>query len=374
MSAGSMTLAQYSLEDPEDGVALHLQGDWTALALGDASRRLDVDLDGRKARTVDITALGRLDTAGALVLLRAMEENATVAGGEREDFAQLTTLVRPALEQPSPEKVRRTGLPAFFDRFGRQIVGIARDGYEMLVFTGEMMTALGRSLIHPSRLRVTPLVATMQEAGINSLPIVFMMTFFIGAVIALVGTNLLTTLGVGVFTVQLVGVAILREFGVVIAAILLAGRSASSFAAQIGSMRMNQETDAMQVMGVDRFDALVVPRILAALLMIPLMTFAADIGGIIGGLLVSWVTMDIHPIFFVQRMLDTVSITHFWIGMSKAPFLALVIAAAGCRHGLMVGGDVQSLGRQVTSAVVQSVFLVIMFDAIFAVIFMALDL
>tara|TARA_R110000787_G_scaffold79023_1_gene172602 strand:- start:4651 stop:5760 length:1110 start_codon:yes stop_codon:yes gene_type:complete len=369
-----MTAAEYSLEKPEGGIALYLQGDWTALALGDASRRLDVDLDGQRIGTLDITALGRLDTAGALVLLRVMEDHATVASGEREDFAQLTALVRPALEPAPAEKARRSGLPAFLDRFGRQIVGIARDGYAMLVFTGEMMTALGRSLIHPSRLRMTPLVAMMQEAGINSLPIVFMMTFFIGAVIALVGTNLLTTLGVGVFTVQLVGVAILREFGVVIAAILLAGRSASAFAAQIGSMRMNQETDAMQVMGIDRFDALVVPRILAALLMMPLMTFVADIGGIIGGLLVSWLTMDIHPVFFVQRMLDTVSITHFWIGMGKAPFLALVIAAAGCRHGLMVGGDVQSLGRQVTSAVVQSVFLVIMFDAIFAVIFMVLDL
>lgn len=214
----------------------------------------------------------------------------------------------------------------------------------------------------------------MQDTGINALPIVFIMTFFIGAMIALVGTNLLTTLGVEVFTIQLVGVAILREFGVVITAILLSGRSASSFAAQIGSMRMNQETDAMQVMGVDRFDALVIPRILAALLMMPLMTFCADMGGIAGGLLVSWATIDISPALFIQRTLETVDIKHFWIGMCKAPFLALVIAAAGCRHDLMVGGDVQSLGRNVTSAVVQSVFMVIMFDAIFAVIFMLLDL
>ena len=130
----------------------------------------------------------------------------------------------------------------------------------------------------------------------------------------------------------------------------------------------------MQVMSIDRFDALVVPRVLAAILMMPLMTFFADLGGILGGMLVSWATIDIHPVFFVQRTLETVSVSHFWIGMSKAPFLAIVIAAAGCRHGLMVGGDVQSLGHHVTSAVVQSIFMIIMFDAIFAVIFMVLDL
>lgn len=200
------------------------------------------------------------------------------------------------------------------------------------------------------------------------------MTFFIGAVIALVGANLLTTLGVSVFTVQLVGVAILREFGVVIAAILLAGRSASSFAAELGSMRMNQEIDAMQVMGVDRFHALVEPRLLAALLMMPILTFVADIGGLAGGLLVSWITMDLSPTFFVTRLVETVDVRHFWIGMSKAPFLALLIAAIGCRQGLLVEGDTQSLGRRVTAAVVHSIFLIIMFDAIFAVIFMALDL
>lgn len=354
---------------------LHVTGDWTALAMGPAADRLILQSsDNLRVERLDLSSLGRIDTAGALVLLRSMAPEADIDFGKREDLQRLVDLVRPALEQEAPEQSGTKGLFGFFDRFGRQIVGIGSDIYQMLVFTGQLIAALGRTVVSPRRLRITPLVAMMQDAGVNSLPIVFVMTFFIGAVIALVGTNLLTTLGVEVFTIQLVGVAILREFGVVIAAILLSGRSASSFAAQIGSMRMNQETDAMQVMGVDRFDALVVPRILASLLMMPLMTFCADIGGITGGLLVSWVTIDISPAFFVQRTLETVDITHFWIGMCKAPFLALIIAAAGCRHGLMVGGDVQSLGQNVTSAVVQSIFMVIMFDAIFAVIFMVLDL
>ncbi|MES1972559.1 MAG: ABC transporter permease [Pseudomonadota bacterium] len=354
---------------------LHVSGDWTALTLGQAAGRLlSSSGDGPGIERLDISNIGRMDTAGALALLRSMGPQADIDVGGREDLLRLFDLVRPALEKEALSRPAASGLFGFFDRVGRRVTGIGGDAYQMLVFIGQLIAALGRTIGHPRRLRVTPLVALMQDVGINALPIVFIMTFFIGAVIALVGTNLLTTLGVEVFTIQLVGVAILREFGVVITAILLSGRSASSFAAQIGSMRMNQETDAMQVMGVDRFDALVIPRILAALLMMPLMTFCADIGGIIGGLLVSWVTIDISPAFFIQRTLETVDIKHFWIGMCKAPFLALVIAAAGCRHGLMVGGDVQSLGRNVTSAVVQSVFLVIMFDAVFAVIFMLLDL
>lgn len=369
-----MTDAAWRLDQRSSGT-LHLSGDWTALAIGEAALRLSAQPgEYRRVQRLDLSDLGRIDSAGALVLLRSMAPEADIEVGDREDLRRLIDLVRPALEQESPRKAGTSGLLGVFERIGRQLTGICGDAYQMLVFIGELISALGRAIANPRRLRVTPLAALMQDVGINALPIVFIMTFFIGAVLALVGTNLLTTLGVEVFTIQLVGVAILREFGVVITAILLSGRSASSFAAQIGSMRMNQETDAMQVMGVDRFDALVIPRILAALLMMPLMTFCADIGGLVGGLLVSWATIDISPAFFIQRTLETVDIKHFWIGMCKAPFLALIIAAAGCRHGLMVGGDVQSLGRNVTSAVVQSVFMVIMFDAIFAVVFMLLDL
>lgn len=355
-----------------DGVSiLSPCGDWVALEMGDAmTLAAKLGRVNERPRHIDCSGLGRVDTTGALGLLRLLAANAEVEIGARADLVRLFGLVKESGQAPKPAGPR-TG---FFARFGKQVVEIGADIYRMLVFTGHMVTALGRTSARPARLRLTPLFAMMQEAGINALPIAFIMTFFIGAVIALVGTNLLTSLGVEVFTVQLVGVAILREFGVVITAILLAGRSASAFAAQIGSMRMNQETDAMQVMGIDQFDALVVPRIIAAVLMMPLITFVADMGGVIGGLFVSWLTIDISPAFFLQRMADSVSLRHFWIGMCKAPFLGLVIAGAGCRHGLLVGGDVQSLGHHVTSAVVQSVFLIIMFDALFAVIFMVLDL
>jgi phospholipid/cholesterol/gamma-HCH transport system permease protein len=366
--------ADFDMERHGENLILRPTGDWTVLEMGDLADRLRRALGGSASFQVDLGKLGRIDTAGMLILLRAAGSRQDFTQADRDDVKGLAELVGNGLKEEEAKHAAPNAVRNFFERFGRQVTALASDAYAMQVFSGRLLTAAARTLVHPRRLRPRPLVAVMQDAGINALPIVFIMTFFIGAVIALVGTNLLTSLGVEVFTVQLVGVAILREFGVVITAIVLAGRSASAFAAQIGSMRMNQEIDAMQVMNIDRFDALVIPRVLAAILMMPLLTFVADIGGILGGMLVSWVTIDINPIFFVQRTLETVSVSHFWIGMGKAPFLAIVIAASGCRQGLLVEGDVQSLGRRVTSAVVQSIFMIIMFDAVFAVIFMVFDL
>jgi phospholipid/cholesterol/gamma-HCH transport system permease protein len=364
--------ADFGILDSLQGRTLQPHGDWTVLLIGQTAAELDEELSrSGPADRLDLAKLGRVDMSGAFVLLNALKGDGAITDGH-PDFSRLAELVRPATQAAPPQpKARPPLLP--FESFGRVIVSGWEEFVAAMAFIGELVLALGRTARHPGRLRLTSLFSVMEQAGIRAIPIVMTMSFFIGSVIALVGANILSDLGVSVYTVELVDVAILREFGAVIAAILLAGRSASAFAAEIGSMRMNQETDAMQVMGVDRFDALVVPRILAALLMLPLLTFCADIGGLVGGMLVSWATMGINPVFFVQRTLEMVTLTQFWLGMVKAPFLAIVIAAAGCRHGLGVGGDVASLGRAVTKAVVQSIFLIIMFDAIFAVIFRVLD-
>ena len=166
----------------------------------------------------------------------------------------------------------------------------------------------------------------------------------------------------------------IREFNIVITAVLLSGRSASAFAAELGSMKMTQEVDAMQVMGVDPFEALVLPRFIAMLITIPLLTFIATLAGLLGGLVVTWSMLGLGPVFFLQRIVDSVGPTHFYIALIKAPVMAGVIAGIGCRQGLLVGGDVESLGRRVTAAVVHSIFAVIMLDAIFAIIFMQLDI
>jgi phospholipid/cholesterol/gamma-HCH transport system permease protein len=347
-------------------------GDWTVSLLSGVAEQIGAR--PIRGAELDVSQIGEIDTAGAFALARLTGGVASLRCTGREDLVRLAALIDRSGEMEPPPRSGPSGLFGFFVRTGERVETLWHEAYGSMVFAGRLTLTLGHTLAAPRRLRLTPLFAMMEAVGVNALPIVFTMTFFIGAVIALVGANLLTTLGVSVFTVELVGVAILREFGVVIAAILLAGRSASSFAAELGSMRMNQETHAMQVMGVDRFHALVVPRVLAALLMMPILTFVADIGGLVGGLLVSWITMDLSPTFFISRLIETVELRHFWIGMSKAPFLALLIAAIGCRQGLLVEGDTQSLGRHVTAAVVHAIFLIIMFDAIFAVIFMVLDL
>ena len=344
--------ARYELRQSGEGLCLAIGGDWTAFGLGNLPTEIMRSLtEGSRPKALDVQSLGHVDSAGALALVEALGSTAPLEASDRQDLRRLADLVGAPSEARQVTEPAASAITTFFARIGRQVESFIGQIWALMDFQGRL-----------------------EQAGINAIPIVMMMCFFIGAIVALVGANLLSTFGVSAFTVELVGVAILREFGAVIAAILFAGRSASAFAAEIGAMRMNQEVDAMKVMGVDEFDALVVPRVLAALLMVPILTFCGDIGGILGGLLVSWATMDISPVFFLERTVDTVSLTHFWIGLVKAPFFALVIAAAGCGKGLAVSGDTESLGRGVTSAVVQSIFLIIMFDAIFAVIFMELDL
>ncbi len=342
------------------------------MRLKGAADRLNRDIRGHAdAIHIDVAELGRLDTTGAYAIIRALggSDKVNFDGDFRPDLDALAKLIRPALEASAPAAKRRSGAWESFDRLGRAVVELGQTAYREQSFLGRLIVALGATVVRPRRLRTTALVATMEQAGLGGLPIVAVMTFFIGAVLALVGSNMLQTLGVAVYSVELVGIGILREFGPVIAAILFAGRSASAFTAQLGSMRMNQEIDAMRVMGVDVFDALVVPRVLAALIMLPLMTVVADLGGILGGMLVARTMMDIEPTFFFQRLVDSVGAQQFWVGMAKVPLFALVIATTGCRQGLEVGGDVESLGAKVTSSVVQSIFMIIMFDALFAVLF-----
>jgi phospholipid/cholesterol/gamma-HCH transport system permease protein len=369
-----MDSASYRISATGAGQTVALAGDWTSLTLGEEATRFGEALPSENLR-LDLSKLGRVDTAGAYAMLRAAPAGlAAAATAARPDLARLFELVRPAVEEQASTARPASGLLHQFERIGRALVAFQQEAWRASIFAGQVVCALGRAIRHPSQVRAVSLVHAMEAAGTSALPIIFIMNFFIGAVVALVGTNLLASLGVAVYTVQLVGVAVLREFGVLITAILLAGRSASSFAAQIGSMKMNQETDAMQVIGVNEIEALVVPRVLAMLLMMPLLVFAAMVAGILGGLIVSWMALDMSPIFFFERMRETVSVRHFWIGMSKVPLLALLIAMAGCRHGLSVGGDVESLGARVTMAVVQAIFVIILFDAIFAVIFMELNL
>jgi phospholipid/cholesterol/gamma-HCH transport system permease protein len=367
--------ADFELQDTPRGRTAVLTGDWTAIDIGMAGERLGEALKGGDKAAIDLTRVGRCDTSGAWSVLRAASANGEVGEIIAPPAVQrLFELVRSAKEaEPTP--ARRTGsLVDFFARVGSGVVDIGGSLLDTMVFNGHLLTATGRAIANPRRIRWASAFSLAERAGLDAVPIVAVTTFFIGAVVALLGANLLSKFGAQVFSVELIGVAVLREFNILITALLLAGRSASSFAAEIGSMKMNQEIDAMVVLGVDPFDALVFPRFLALLLTIPLLVFVATIAGLIGGLAVSWSMLDIGPTVFAQRMIDNVGPTHFWVGMSKAPVLAVVIAGIGCRQGMEVGGDVESLGRRVTSAVVHAIFATILIDAIFALIYMKLDI
>ncbi len=348
-----------------------LSGDWTALGLGRAGTRLTSALRGTDEANLDISELGKFDSVAAYALSNASPR--LTIPPDRPDVHRLMELVadsRPQ-EQAAPH-VRMNPTYAMLVRSGMGVEKVADDLFHTLAFLGRLLTTLGHVIINPGRIRLAATVSLMERAGLDALPIVAITNFFIGATVAFLGASLLTQFGASVFTVELIGVAMLREFGVLITAVLLAGRSASSFAAELGAMKMNQEVDAMQVMGVDPFDALVLPRFLAMLTMTPLLTFIGMIAGLAGGLLVTWGVLDLSPAFFLQRMLDNVGVIQLYLGLAKAPVMAVVIAAIGCRQGLEVGGDVEQLGRRVTTAVVQAIFSIIVIDAVFAMLFMEL--
>jgi phospholipid/cholesterol/gamma-HCH transport system permease protein len=374
----ALNSTRFQVETAADGKqTLSVAGDWTIWTID----RVEHDLRASKVRhdaTLDVTALNKLDTSGAYLIDRALgalegNDNPIPIRGEHPSAERLLGEVRRASPAAPPDPVRPPGIIALLDRAGHGAIDAWRELLGTLSFIGETMATMARMVVNPRRIRWTSVVSVMEEAGLDALPIVSFLSFFIGLVIAFIGANLLAMFNASVFTVELVGIGMLREFGVVITAILLAGRTDSAFTAQLGAMKMRQEIDAMRTIGLDPMEALVAPRLLALIVMTPLLTFAATIAGIAGGLIAAWLAMDISPVMFIRRFQDVVPEQHFWVGIVKAPVFAIVVALVGCRQGMLVEGDVVSLGRRTTSSVVQSIFLVILLDAIFAVIYYFLD-
>jgi phospholipid/cholesterol/gamma-HCH transport system permease protein len=370
--------AAFEFHDDDRAPVLALRGDWTV----DTIAALESDLHTLASRlragaVVDVSALGRMDVAGAYVLERAFRE-----GGAGEDvqlrgehpYAQrLFETARNARAEAAPQPHGPRGLSGFLDQVGRIVAAIGVEIIETMSFFGESLVTLAGLVGNPRRIRWVSIVHVMEVAGLNALPIVALLSFFIGMVVAYLGARILGDFGASVFTVELVAFSVLREFAVVITAVLLAGRTNSAFTAEIGAMKMRQEIDAMQVMGIKPMEALVAPRIIAMLVMTPILTFAAMMTGIFGGVLVAWAELGVSPQMFFARVSETVPSQHFWVGMSKAPVFALVLAVIGCKQGLSVGGDVASLGGRVTTSVVQAIFMVILLDAMFALWFLEMD-
>ncbi len=372
--------AAFDLRDEGVGRVLALTGDWTVWTVSAVDARLRA-LNGTLGDNVkvDVSGLGRMDIAGAWLVERtlgidpATGDSIVNLQGDHHSAQRLFDATRLAPKVEPPKAWHPHGVMAVLDRIGRSVVNIGEEASRTLSFLGLTMATFFRQLAQPQKIRWVSAVSVMETAGLNAMPIIVMLSFFIGVVVAFLGSRVLADFGASVFTVELVAFSVMREFGAVITAVLLAGRTDSAFTAQIGAMKMRQEIDAMRVLGLDPIEALVVPRLIAMLVMTPILTFAAILAGLLGGLVVCWATLNVSPVMFLTRINDGVPAQHFWVGMIKTPVLAVILALTGCRHGLEVGDDVTSLGRRVTSSVVQAIFLVIVVDALFAVWFMEMD-
>lgn len=373
--------AGFVVETSGDVLKVQAWGQWTLAEVAYLDKTFSGHVEDKPYQSVeyDLNRVDELDTAGAYILARAIRcdsEKCFQWHLKTPDKGQQVLI--DAAEKAALGRERPPARPWYdmFSRVGEAVARFGAETYDTLVFFGRFMAVLLKLLFtRPHKIRWKSVVAMTEDVGLNALPIVMLLCFFIGAVIAYMGANLLAVIGFQIYMVELVGFAMLRELAGLITAILLAGRSDSAFTAQIGAMKMRQEVDAMQVIGVDPYEALVVPRALACLISAPILTFFAMLSGIFGGMLVAWLgPTDISPILFLARLQDTVGMQHFWVGMIKAPFFAIVIAVIGCRQGLAVSGSVDSLGSRTTSSVVQAIFTVIMLDAAFSMFFLEIGM
>ena len=353
---------------PEGPVA-RLGGDFVLTELGAMAPRFD-SFPARGAVVFDLSQLSRFDTAGAWLLATTLRRTGGTLVHASAAQRSLLETVTGALPAEVHDRPKRHPVHVIED-LGRATAAGLRGLIDITGFFGLVVARLGRTLIHPSRLRLTSTVFHTQQAGLNAVPIVALMGILIGIVLAYQGADQLRQFGAEVFVVDLIAISVLRELGVLLTAIIVAGRSASAFTAAIGSMKMREEVDAMRTLGLDPIELLVLPRLLALILFLPVLTLVADLTGLLGGALMSWYELGISPGAFRTRLMET-DVTHFLVGMAKAPFFAVIIGVIGCFQGLRVEGNTESLGRLTSRSVVQAIFMVLVADGTFSVFFAAM--
>lgn len=363
-------------------VILHAEGNWLVGAAGELDQRLNALRlpTGRQVR-LDLAGVERLDTAGAWLLLRT--EHALAAQGNDVTLTNLRPSLTPLFEQlrargaveplPHPIPPHHT-FPGFVARIGEVTLTLLHRGYLILGFGGIVSATLADLLRRPGRLRLSATLVQMEQVGLNATPIVGLLSFLIGVVMAYQGADQLRRFGAEIYTVNLLGVAILRELGVLLSAIIIAGRSGSAFTAQIGTMQVNQEIDALRTLGLDPIEVLVLPRVLGLVVTLPLLVFFADAMGLLGGCLMTWATLKISVPAFLDQLRGAITQWTLWVGVIKAPFFAAIISMVGCYEGFNVSGSADSVGRLTTQSVVESIFLVIVADAAFSILFSVLQI
>ncbi|HZX51052.1 MAG TPA: ABC transporter permease [Pseudomonas sp.] len=357
---------------------LRIGGDWTLAHYA----RLETEvlaLSGSLAREaeVDLQALGALDTAGAALLVellgsqRLAELAAHAPGLAAERRALLQTVGNAIAESGQLLPAKRVATwREILGHIGQAVDDLYRQCVALLGFIGLTLSTMLKILLLPGRWRMTSLAAHLEQSGLNAVPIVALLTFLVGAVVAFLGATILADFGASIYTVDLVAFSFLREFGVLLTAILMAGRTASAFTAQIGSMKANEEIDAIRTLGLDPLELLVLPRVFAMLIALPILTFIAMLSGILGGAVVCALSLDISPTMYLAMLQENIALKHFLVGMAKAPIFAFLIAVIGCLEGFKVTGSAQSVGERTTSSVVQSIFVVILLDAVAALFLM----
>jgi phospholipid/cholesterol/gamma-HCH transport system permease protein len=369
--------ASISIERSEGRAVVSLAGRVVIAGLETLEREL-AGVGGDREVVVDLSAVETLDTAGAWLVVSLRQRLAAEGVESRIENASaiqssLIDAVERSLPKEEPPSTGRGGLLGWVETVGRSTAGAAEIFVELLNFLGLTLLRFLGLVVRPWRMRFAPLVHHMQEAGLNAVPIVALMAFLIGVVLAFQGAAQLQQFGAEVFVVDLIAISVLRELGILLTAIIVAGRSASAFTAAVGSMKMREEIDAMRTLGLDPIEVLVVPRVLALVLMLPVLGFIADMAGLIGGATMSWIELGVSPGMFRTRLLDATDVSHFLVGMIKAPFFAAVIGIIGCFEGMKVGGDAESLGQRTSTSVVLAIFLVIVLDALFSIFFAVVE-
>lgn len=373
--AGEPKQTPLTVEESGGSLVLRLAGRWTLDTVVGLDRRLR-EVAERPSQGVILEAGGLtgLDSAGAWAIRRTIER--LEERGVAAELKDLPEAYRPILDKAVvPDRHAPLAPPsgnpftAPLEQAGRAVVNIGRIAVNLSGFFGLTLVTLAGVVVRPWRLRVTATVAQIEATGLNALPIVGLLCFLVGIVLAYMGALQLKQFGAAILTVNLVGVSVLREIGILLAAIIVAGRSGSAFAAQIGTMKVNQEVDALETMGLSAIEVLVLPRLIALIVVMPLLTVWADAAGLLGGAVVALFLLDLSFAQFLIQLQAAVQFWDFGTGLLKAPIFALVIALVGCYDGLRVSGSAESVGRYTTRAVVESIFLVIVLDAAFAVAF-----
>ena len=367
-------IAQLLIEADVRAVSVQVRctGAWTVQGIAALERQLaQLGWPAADELIFDGSAITALDTAGAWLLQRTLHSlqqrgKSIRLHGLRPEFDTLLQLVTSRSAHAEPVLPAKIGL---LEVIGRQAWRNQLGMFDMLAFVGESATVLMRSLMQPNRIRWRAILYNLQKSGLEAMPIVGLLTFLMGVVIAYQGADQLQRFGANIFIVELVGLSMVRELAPLLTAIIVAGRSGSAYAAQIGTMKVTEEIDALRTIGVGAQELLVLPKMLALIIALPLLTVFADVTGIFGGMIMASTRLDVSFDPFINRLDDAISLSSFLVGIAKAPVFAAIIALVGCFQGFQVSGSADSVGRQTTVSVVQSIFLVILADALFSIVF-----